>query len=634
MKNLLAAVLLSPLLLFSQEGFKAGKIDPDLVKMNTCPIDSSAGAFYLLEYGETRIDHSLEVELYHVVRIKILDKSELDRGDVTIPYTTGKTVRGLKAYTYNIENGQLVTTALDKKAVFKEKVDENTSNLKFSLPNVREGSVIEYSYRVNYGSYRSLNTWYFQTGIPVLKSEYQISIPEYFDYYRNMTGYVGLVKADISNKNGRFGDIPLNHKEHHYIAVNVPAFKDEKFIRSKSDVISKINFILRSVIVPGVLNENYLFRSYGGLANKMMENSYWSKDLERAPWAKEVLATLKKGSNLEDAKSIFAHVQSFEKAYTSSSSLRYAFKNKKGTDTELNRLLIALLREAGFEVFPVMVRTRNRGKLDPYNALRDNFNFTIAKAIIDDKEYLLDASEPENIFGVLPRYCLNGKGLVVRTGPEEWVALEPYKKNIKMTSSSLELTEDGMLIGEMKVKRKGYLAWDFQDDLEEDGIDKYIEDFSKSKENWIIEDHSIKEDDSYSVSQSISAEVEGNVEDLGSVIYLNPLVFSKNEENPFKRSERIYPIDFGVPYTEITYTEIRLPEGMVVESLPEKSTVGLPNGAGMLLFSATQVDNKIVINQRVKIDRVSFSPDEYPLLREFFARLSEKGGEQIVLKRS
>lgn len=633
MNKILFCILLVPFLSFAQEGFKPGKIDPELVKAKTCPIDSSAGAYYILDYGRTGINNQLVVELKHVVRLKILDKSELDRGDITIPYTTSMGVNRLRAFTYNYENGEVVTTKLEKSDIYKERVDENTTNMKFSMPNVKEGSVIEYSYTVNYGNYQSLNTWYFQTSIPVLRSEYEISIPEYFNYYRNMTGYIPLAKGTVNKVNGKFGDELILNNHHHYIALNVPAFDDEKYIRSRSDVISKIEFKLRSINVPGVIFENYLFNTYGGLAYKLADKDYWSKDIAKAKWAEDVLLTLQSDDKLEEATNIFNYIKEFEKAEESSLNLRSCFNEKKGTDIELNRMLIATLREAGFEVDPIMIRTRNLGKLDRRNPLRANLNFTIARVKIDDKTYLLDASEKEHVFGVLPRYCINGQGLVVKKGPEEWVDLKPYKANIQMIQSKLEMDEEGILTGSITIKKKGYDAWDFQEELKEDGEDQYIEDFEKAKENWSIESHTITTDDAYSMSEEIELEVEGQVEDLGSILYLNPQIYGGWEETPFKGTERIYPVHFGVPRTKLIITEITLPENITVETLPEAAKVGLPNNAGSITFSVSQVGNKLMINQRYKIKKLEYLPEEYPILREYFARIIEKSGEQIVLKR-
>lgn len=627
-------LLLLPLLCFSQKGFKPGKIDMSAMQAN-CPYDSSAGAFYIWEYGQSALNHQLELELRHVVQIKIVDKSEFNLADITIPYWIKRSVQNLKAYTYNIENGKLVTTELEKKDILKEKVDDDMMNLKFSMPNVKEGSVIEYSYRANYGNITSLNTWYFQRTIPVLKSEYHIRIPEYFDYHKRMTGYVVLDAADMEMENGRFGSELIRNRHHYYRAINVPAFDDESYIRSESDVISKINFELRSFNIPGVVSENYLFRSYAGLANKMMEDEFWSRQIAKASWAEGVLARLMtENDSVENAKKIFNYIKNFEKSDEPALSLRQCFKDKKGTDTDLNRTLIAVLREAGFSVFPVRIRTRKSGRLDQFNPMYRNFNFTIVKLQIGEETYLLDASEKEHVFGILPRYCLNGKGLVIKKGPGEWVDLKPYKSNGTIVQTKMELTDDGLLSGKLVVRRKGYAAWAFDQDIEEDGNDDYMEEFEKGKENWIIDSHEIDDlDDEYSNEESFEVEIEGQVEDLGDLIYLNPVVYSPWDENPFKQTERIYPIDFGVPISETAVIEITLPDGVEVESLPENAALVLPERGASLSYSATSLGNRIMINQRIAITKLEYLPDEYPLLREFFARIIEKGGEQIVLKR-
>ena len=68
---------------------------------------------------------------------------------------------------------------------------------------------------------------------------------------------------------------------------------------------------------------------------------------------------------------------------------------------------------------------------------------------------------------------------------------------------------------------------------------------------------------------------------------------------------------------------------MSVETLPEPVSLGLPGNAGSLQYSASQIGNKIMINQRIKISKLEYLADEYPVLREFFARIVEKNGEQI-----
>ena len=54
----------------------------------------------------------------------------------------------LKASTYNLVDGNVIETKLDKENVFKEVQDRNHSIRKFTMPMVKEGSIIEYSYTI------------------------------------------------------------------------------------------------------------------------------------------------------------------------------------------------------------------------------------------------------------------------------------------------------------------------------------------------------------------------------------------------------------------------------------------------------------------------------------------------------
>jgi hypothetical protein len=48
-----------------------------------------------------------------------------------------------------MENGKVVETKLETKAsVFKEKINKNLVIKKFTFPNIKEGSIIEYEYKL------------------------------------------------------------------------------------------------------------------------------------------------------------------------------------------------------------------------------------------------------------------------------------------------------------------------------------------------------------------------------------------------------------------------------------------------------------------------------------------------------
>src|SRR5690606_6125458 len=102
--------------------------------------------------------------------------------------------------------------------------DANWDQVKVTFPNVKEGSVVEISYRVNSPFLTNFQDWSFQTTIPTILSEYRGKIPEYFSYDKYLQGYVGLATNDEKRENNSIRFAPsagqaassLDFVEHHY----------------------------------------------------------------------------------------------------------------------------------------------------------------------------------------------------------------------------------------------------------------------------------------------------------------------------------------------------------------------------------------------------------------------------------
>lgn len=96
--------------------------------------------------------------------------------------TGRENVNSVKGFTYNLEGGKVQKDRLNNSAVFDEQTSEYWFAKKFTMPNVKEGSVIDVSYTITSDFVCNLRDWEFQHSIPVVWSEYRARIPEYFDY--------------------------------------------------------------------------------------------------------------------------------------------------------------------------------------------------------------------------------------------------------------------------------------------------------------------------------------------------------------------------------------------------------------------------------------------------------------------
>src|SRR5690606_29814297 len=105
--------------------------------------------------------------------------------------------------------GKISETKMKSESVFKEVVDKNHDLTKFTLPNVKEGSVIEYTYRLTSDFVFNFKGWQFQFEIPVVLTEYRATFPEWFHYDKYSQGYISF---DVNEHKTAAGSIILRFR--------------------------------------------------------------------------------------------------------------------------------------------------------------------------------------------------------------------------------------------------------------------------------------------------------------------------------------------------------------------------------------------------------------------------------------
>src|SRR6187431_1061925 len=70
-----------------------------------------------------------------------------------------------------------VTQKLQKDQIFKEKIDQGTSTVVFTFPDVKPGSVIEYRYTHSEKNSLHLDPWFFQDKLPTALSTCKFIYP-------------------------------------------------------------------------------------------------------------------------------------------------------------------------------------------------------------------------------------------------------------------------------------------------------------------------------------------------------------------------------------------------------------------------------------------------------------------------
>jgi hypothetical protein len=128
--------------------------------------------------------------------------------------------------------------------------------------------------------------------------------------------------------------------------------------------------------------------------------------------------------------------------------------------------------------------------------------------------------------------------------------------------------------------------------------------------------------------------INNAVTDIDGELYINPLMYDQIKENPFKISDRKYPIDFGYLRDKTIIVNYTFPQGYTVVNLPANVAAKLPGNSASLSCKSTVTEGKITIMYKVAINKSVFVQPEYADLREFYNQVIAKSAEPIVLKRN
>ena len=655
--------ILSSISLLGQDKVNAkfGKVSPEDFATKVYNVDSNANAVVIADVGSSEIVGNTKgwfsVEFTRYKRVHILNKNGYDEANVEVLlYNDGsreETLENVKAVTYNLENGKIVETKLDKDGIFKDKLDKYHSIKKFTFQNIKEGSIIEYQYTIESDFLFNLQPWEFQGGTPVLWSEYNLRLPEFFGYVFLTQGYLKYNIKERKDSRVRFTvrdfrgtgateseNFDANVTDYRWVIKNVPALKEESFTTTLNNHVSKIEFQLSDKRYP--LTPYSYMGSWEKLTNDLLHAEYFGNSLDKNNgWLGDVMNPLLSGTkdNLQKARKIYAYVRdnltcTSHNAAELSQSLKNVLRTRNGTVAEINLLLVAMLKYANIEADPVILSTRSHGYTLSVYPILDKFNYVICDANINGQNYFLDASEARLGFGKLTSDCYNGAARIINASATPLELSADSLVETKLTSMMLATDDKGALTGSLH-QVPGYLeSHMIREKLKEKGKDEFFKDVKKmyGQDVDLISPH-IDSLDALEENISIAYDFKLNNQ-KEDILYINPMFGEGYKENPFKSTERFYPVEMSYTRDEIYIFSMFIPEGYEVDELPKSVIVKLNEaGDGQFEYRISESNGTISMRSRIQLKRAYYEPEEYDILREFFNLIVKKHNEQIVLKK-
>ena len=634
---------------------KFGKPTKEEMQMTTYESDPDAEAVVLCRL--TNVEYTVQTISYLVdyrekVRIKVLKPSGSRFAKVVVPYqmnmSVGNNITGLrasfmtipmdrvsgnssfqeqdgpmsegvfgtdgdemvediKATAFNQEGSKVVKTSLKKSDIKTTKIDEQNYQVEFTVPNVKAGTVIEYEYNIHSQLFWQLRDWYAQCEIPVVYAKLDMNIPNYLIFNIEDHGIqrltytctVGSLKYKVESDPLA---LPMSVNTNHYVYIgrDLKGMPKDDYVWNAQDYWAGITAELKTYRLRGMNQMDYantweqidaMILDTDDLGQHLNDHSPLIDELKEAKI--EEIASLR-----ERTDAVYQLVMSKVKwngKYELSPGPTFETLNKRrGSNADINLLLIQSLHDVGLTAAPVMLRTRNLGLL-PYNfpSIRKLSTFIVGVIMPIGGNIYLDASNKNGWLNALPNVMLVERARLIQKGKKgEWVNLQNVSKSEKSTVIDAKLSADGLLTGKQTTRD-------------------------------VIGDYK-------SLPSEADFTKKGQVADGQISICPFP---DKVIENHFTAETRKMPVEFPCISSNRIVINITLPDGYAMIGEPRNTTVTTPDKGVEGRILTTSSEGRIQLSCQFSINKISHSEKNYAELRQIFDMLTKYTSEELIIKK-
>ncbi|MCS3161339.1 DUF3857 domain-containing protein [Bacteroides faecis] len=492
------------------------------------------------------------------VKIKVLKSEGASYADIRIPYysnesnaviTLKESISQLDASAYNMEGGEMVRTKMKRDLVFTERINKQYMQLKFSIPAVREGTVFEYKYQLSSDLYYSINLWEAQRDIPVIFTQYDITIPEYFKFNLDMRGPHPMASKDetssltflLSLPGGQTEMLSCNGRHMIFTGEHLPALRPDNYVWCANDYMSSVYFELRGVDFPGSFYRSFT-HTWEEIDQMLLQDEDFGAMLKMRNPYRDEMASLSL-DQLPDRQNRIAAIYTFLKQKISwngqyglyGNEVKKAVKNGTGSNADINFILMSMLRDAQIPCYPAVMSRKDRGILPySYPSIQKLNTFIVGIADTDSTLVFLDGSVINGYMNTLPPVLMvNRARLISETAGGRWMNLSKLGKNQIRATVRAQIHPDGQITGDRNavymgqyaanLRRRYYAAKDSTE---------YINQL-ETEENIKVKKFETRELNVFSprITEFLDFEKQATVND--DLIYVNPMIFLHVSKCPF-----------------------------------------------------------------------------------------------------
>lgn len=605
-----------------------------------------------LYYSYYKDDNDKFFSVYR--RIKILREPARQKyGNVEIEVEPGSTLKELAARTIHADGTIIEFTGKPfEKTIVKARGIKFTART-FTLPQVTVGSIVEYKYllALPLGWVKTISTWEIQSELYTVRANFR---------FRAYQGFVEAPTEWSSTSNIRHSQVAMAYLNQldaripekkkgnlmEFQVEGIPAFNAEEYMPPEDDFKPLVLFY------------------YGGHEIASPEK-YW------AEIGKESAASTEKFiGNFKEIRDLAQQVMGSEsdpekklrKLYTRAQQIRnVSFERERseeelkkeklkapasvlevlnrgyGTSYDINCLFAAMARAAGFDANVLFVSDRRQRSFNKLVLSVEQIDSSAVLVSLNGSDLMLAPGTRFCPFGLLQWEHSSVTALKCSKSGADFITTNAPKVSSARRIARMSVAANGILRGEIAIEVNGEDALErrlaaLQTD--EAGRRKDFEDEMKA---WLPEGASVKLKDSQgweATEEPLIARFDVEVPNFASIagkrLIFPAFLFPTFKKNMFVHEGRAYPIVFSYPFAESDEVDIKLPQGYSLEAPPYRRKAGL-SYAGYEVSSVLQ-DDQLITKRSLHLDGLTFPPEKYDELKNFFGIVQAGDGGQAVLK--
>jgi hypothetical protein len=616
-------------------------ISQDELKMTSEPQAPGAPAIILFR----QVDRDDDINTPHeenYFRIKILTEEGRKYANIEIPFLKDfDNVVNIRARTIRPDGS---IAEFDGKIFEKELIKERAAKVLakvFTLPDVEVGSVIEYSFTIDFAEHRLFRSnWILSNELFTKKA--QFSLKPYEGRYVKYT--LRWSWHDLPP-----GAVPREGPDHiiKMEASDIPAFQTEDHMPPANELKSRVSFIYEEGLSPK--NQVDFWKQVGKKRNDELESFIGKrKAMEQA------VAEITSPNDPQDVKlrKIYDRVQqirnkSYELRKTEQElkrdrekpieNVEEIWKRGYGSGVQLTWLFLGLARAAGFEAYGCWVSSRREYFFTPNTMESAKLNANVVLVKLNGKDLYLDPGGPFTPFGLLEWSETGVPGLRLDSDGGTWIKTtlpEASESQIEHVAR-LKLSDSGDLEGKLTLTYTGLEAMYHR--LEERHADdvarkKFLEQRVTSQIGVPAEAELTNQPDWTNSETPLVAEfnlkISGWTANAGRKVLISAAIFTVGEKTVFEHANRIHPIYFEYPHEKADDITIELPPGWEVNSLPP-----VQDHNGKVITYSLKVQESpgtLRLTRKLTVDVLLLDQKNYAALRNLYENVRTSDGLQIV----